>query len=74
MQLMQMEQQQSATAASLASAGNTVTPAIARSVAKDIETGQQQQLANRQRMRGVASTYLRGSANASGGGKTKLGE
>jgi len=51
----------------------TVTPAIAQSIAQDTQAAQQQQLAARQRQRGISSTYLRGS-NATGAGKTKLGQ
>ena len=48
-----------------------VTPAIAKSIAQDTENAQAQQLAARQRLRGISSTYQRGTAEA---GKTKLGQ
>lgn len=54
----------------------TVTPAIAKSIAQDTESAQAQQLLARQRMRGVSSTYLRGTdiASTTAGGKAKLGQ
>ena len=53
-----------------------VTPAIAKTIARDTASAQQQQLAARQRMRGISSTYMRGNQLASGqtGTKSKLGE
>jgi len=53
-------------------ADSDVTPAIASSIAADTDNAQSQQLANRQRMRGIASTYMRGSQATAG--KTKLGQ
>ena len=63
-------------AQSAAAQASTVTPAIAKSIAQDAESAQAQQLAARQRMRGVSSTYLRGSDLAAGaaGAKAKLGQ
>ena len=59
-----------------ASQAETVTPAIAKSIARDTESAQAQQLAARQRLRGVSSTYLRGTdlAATTAGGKAKLGQ
>lgn len=54
-------------------ASTTMTPAIAKSIAQDTEAAQAQQLAARQRMRGISSTYLRG-ATTTAGGKTRLGQ
>ena len=51
----------------------TVTPAIAKSIAQDTNAAQEQQLAARQRLRGISSTYLRGQSTASNG-KAKLGQ
>ena len=51
----------------------TVTPAIAKSIAQDTSNAQAQQIAARQRLRGISSTYLRG-AGSGAGGKTKLGQ
>ena len=52
-----------------------VTPAIAKSIAKDTESAQATQLEARQKMRGVASTYLRGqNIAATQVGKDKLGQ
>lgn len=65
-------QQQAATASSLAAQAE-VTPAIAKSIEQDSESAQTMQLADRQRMRGISSTYLRG-ATTSAGGKSKLGQ
>ena len=58
-----------------ASDQETVTPAIAKSIAQDTESAQAQQLQARQRLRGVSSTYLRGTDLASTmAGKSKLGQ
>lgn len=59
-----------------ASEQETVTPAIAKSIAQDTESAQAQQLLARQRLRGVSSTYLRGTdlASTTAGGKAKLGQ
>lgn len=59
-----------------ATQAETVTPAIAKSIAQDTESAQVQQLQARQRMRGVSSTYLRGTdlASTTAGGKAKLGQ
>ena len=51
----------------------TVTPAIAKSIAQDTSNAQAQQLAARQRLRGISSTYLRGAGSGTGG-KTNLGQ
>ena len=64
---------QSQSAAPSAASYDSVTPAIAKSISADTESAQAQQLANRQRLRGVSSTYLRGASTTSGG-KTKLGQ
>ena len=55
----------------------TVTPAIARSISQDAAKMQTTQIQQRQKLRGVASTYLRGqglAGNNSNGAKTKLGQ
>ena len=69
----QAAMQQSTESYKEAATGDTVTPAIAKSIAQDTASAQSQQLADRQRMRGISSTYLRG-ASGTGGGKTKLGQ
>ena len=68
-----LRQQQESTASSLAAAQADVTPAIAKTIERDADSAQAMQLADRQRMRGISSTYLRGVATSSGG-KTKLGQ
>ena len=60
-------------ASQLASQGGDITPAIAKSIAQDADSAQAMQLADRQRMRGISSTYLRGVTTSSGG-KSKLGQ
>ena len=52
---------------------DTVTPAIAKSITRDTASAQQQQVQQRQRLRGVAGTYLQGLAGPAGG-KSKLGQ
>lgn len=68
--------QQTAEQSYSAPQAETVTPAIAKSIARDTESAQAQQLQARQRLRGVSSTYLRGTelASATAGGKAKLGQ
>ena len=68
---------QAAAAQSYAPAqAEAVTPAVAKSIAQDTEGAQARQLAARQRLRGVSSTYLRGTdlAGAAAGGTEKLGQ
>ena len=59
-------------------ASNTsVTPAIAKSIAQSTEAATAAQIQQRQKLRGVASTYLRGqglAGNNSNGAKTKRGQ
>ena len=68
------QQQAQQTSYTPAAAYDTVTPAIAKSIAADTDAAQARQLADRQRMRGISSTYLRGAAASGGSGKTKLGQ
>lgn len=72
-QAMMLQQQQQSTAASLAASQADVTPAIAKTIEQDSDSAQAMQLADRQRMRGISSTYLRG-ATTTAGAKSKLGQ
>lgn len=54
-------------------AEETVTPAVAQTIAADTESAQAAQRDARSRMRGIRSTYARFASEAQGAPSSKLG-